>query len=270
MPLHPCTVVTGASTGIGREIALLAATESHVVLIARDLAALEELANKIAERGGTASVIAIDLIIGSSAAKIDHSLQQSGFYCETLVVNAGLGHLGYADELSLENQMSIIDLNIRSLTELCLRFLPAMVERGQGGILALSSVASSSPGPGMAVYYASKAYVRMFAEALWQETRGTGVTVSCLCPGPVNTPFLTKSGIGGSLLFRMLPLKTPRTVASDGWLGFKARKRLIVPGISAKLAFFLGNLLPRILLLPWLLGAHGAKRLNKKTPDKNK
>ena len=263
MPLQPCTVITGASTGIGREIALLAAAENHVVLIARDQAALEQLAREIVKMGLSASIIPVDLSIASSSQTIGRALNEAGLYCETLVVNAGLGHLGYASGLKLEEQMAVIDVNIRSLTELCILFLPAMLEKRHGRILALSSIASSSPGPGMAVYYASKAYVRMFAEALWQETRGTGVTVSCLCPGPVNTPFLEKSGIGNSSLFRMLPLKAAKSVAKEGWLGLKSGKRLIVPGVSAKLAFFLGKLLPRRLLLPWLLNAHVSEQGNK-------
>ncbi len=268
MPLQPCTVITGASTGIGHEIALLAAAEGHVMLIARNREALQKLADAIAKKGHSASVLAIDLALEKSGEAVETFLAQGGFYCDTLVANAGFGHIGYAQSINRNSQLSTLDVNIRSVTDLCLRFLPGMIERGSGRILAVSSIASASPGPGMAVYYASKSYVRMFSEALWQETRGTGVVVSCLCPGPVKTPFLEKSGIGETLLFKIVPPKGPKSVALEAWQGLKAGRRLIIPGLTAKLVFFLGKTLPRVLLLPWLLKAHvGAKSDDNQTAD---
>jgi uncharacterized protein len=250
---RPCAVITGASSGIGRELAELVAADAHVVLIARNKAALQQTAERITGKGGTSQILSLDLSLANSGQALEDYLAANGLYCETLVTSAGLGQVGLSWQLPLSEQLAAVDVNVRSLSDLVLRFLPGMIERGGGKILTVSSIASAIPGPGMAVYYATKAYTRMFSEALWQETRGTGVMVTCLCPGPVDTDFISNSGAEDTPLFRLLRHKGAYSVALDGWEGLKAGRMLIVPGLTAKILFGLARLLPNAYLLPWLL-----------------
>jgi hypothetical protein len=161
--------------------------------------------------------------------------------------------------LPRERQLALVDLNMRAVTDLTLRFLPGMVERARGGVLNVASVASAFPGPGMALYYASKAFVRSFSEALHEETRGAGVTVTCLCPGPVATPFLDLAGARRARLFKLLPKASARRVAAEGWAGFKAGRRLVVPTLAAKATLALGPLIPKALALPLVLRAQTSR-----------
>jgi short-subunit dehydrogenase len=158
--------------------------------------------------------------------------------------------LGPAAVLPREDQLGIIDLNVRALTDLTLRFLPGMVARGEGGVINLSSVAGFLPGPNMALYYASKAFVRSFSEALWEEVRGTGVRVTCVAPGPVATGFLAKADAGGVRLFKLLPKRTAEQVARSAWDGFKRGRRMVTPGFLAAFSAFCSAHLPHALTLP--------------------
>ena len=267
MKQRPCAVITGASSGIGRELAELAALDTHVVLVARDITALQQTAENIAEKGGTSQTLALDLSEANSGEALANYLAAHDLYCETLVTSAGLGQVGLSWELPLQGQLAVVDVNVRSFSDLVLRFLPGMVERGRGQILTVSSIASASPGPGMAVYYATKAYNRMFSEALWQETQGTGVVVTCLCPGPVDTDFINRSGAANTRLFNILRHKGVYNVALNGWQGLKAGRRLVVPGLTAKMLFKLAQILPNNYLLPWLLNSQTktvARRTSKK------
>lgn len=250
---EPSIVVTGASSGIGREIALAAAEPGRlIVLVARGEDRLRAVAAEVSARGAAARFLALDLTLPDASATLDAFLAAAGLYCDVLVANAGLGLVGKAAELPRETQMAIVDLNVAGPTDLALRFLPGMIARGRGGILFVGSIASVGPGPGMALYYASKAYLRSLSEALWAETRGTGVSVTYLAPGPVATPFLEASGAAETRLFKILP-KTPiEIVARAGLEGLAKGRRLVAPGWPAKLVIALAPFVPRPLSL-WAL-----------------
>jgi short-subunit dehydrogenase len=249
--LRPAVVVIGASGGIGRAIARVAALErGAVVLIARSPAGLNAAAAEVREAGGEPFTLELDLLARDAPALLEDFLSTRGLVCDVLVNSAGYGLRGAATALPIDDQLGIIDLNIRALTELTLHFLPAMVARGRGGVLNLSSVAGFVPGPYMALYYASKSFVRSFSEALYQELRRTGVTVTCVAPGPVSTEFYERAGAKHASLFSLLPKLDPEDVAKHAWRGFKSGRRLVVPGISAKLAVLAANFLPAAAMLP--------------------
>lgn len=193
--MQPAVVVTGASSGLGVEFARLAVAEgSKTVLIARNIADLQRLADEIDPSGQLTVVLGIDLATPDAGETLYRELTARGLYCDTLVNNAGFGLFGDAVELDRGQQLGIIAVNIRAVTDLMLRFLPGMAERRGGRVLNVASVAGFAPGPQMAVYFASKAYLVSLSQALMRESRGTGVTVTCLCPGPLRTPFLTRAG----------------------------------------------------------------------------
>ncbi|WEX75831.1 SDR family NAD(P)-dependent oxidoreductase [Sinorhizobium numidicum] len=266
MTLHslvrPAVVVVGASRGIGKAIAEVAAKEgATVVLVARSPEGLAAAATDIRKAGGEAITLALDLMAEDAAARLEDFLSANSLMCDVLVNSAGYGLRGGATVLPVDDQLGIIDLNIRALTHLTLHFLPGMVARGRGGVINLGSVASFTPGPYMALYYASKGFVRSFSEALHQELRGTSVTVTCVAPGPVSTEFLEKSGANRAALFKILPKLDSEYVAERAWHGFKSGRRLVVPGISAKLTAFVAALLPSAVMLP-LIG-----RLQRRSND---
>jgi uncharacterized protein len=243
-------LVTGASSGIGRALALEAAKEGGVlVLVARSADQLAELAAEIGANGGEALPVAIDITDPEAAERIAAVLAAEGLHVETLVNNAGVGHLGQFVQIDPAKQLAAVDLNIRAMTALTLCFLPGMLARRRGGILNVGSVAGFLPGPGMAVYYASKAYVRSLSEALWEEARRAGVTVTCLAPGPVETPFLAKAGVRKSQLFRTMRHMDAETCARIGWAGYRAGKRMVTPDLQSSITAVLAPLIPRRLLL---------------------
>ncbi len=244
-------VVVGASRGIGRAIAELAARDgTPVVLVARSIEGLHVVEASIKQAGGQAFCLPLDLTSRDASTNLEEFLSRQGLVCDVLVNSAGFGLRGAATSLPIGDQLGMIDVNMRALAEMTLRLLPGMVERRRGGVINMASVASFTPGPYMAMYYASKAFVRSFSEALYQETRKTGVTVTCVAPGPVSTEFLEKSGANRAALFKVLPKASPDYVAAAAWRGFKAGRRLVIPGVSAKLAILLAGMLPSYALLP--------------------
>ncbi|MEI2300946.1 SDR family NAD(P)-dependent oxidoreductase [Ensifer sp. MJa1] len=248
---RPAIVVVGASRGIGRAIAELAARDgAPVVLVARSIDGLHVVESAIKQAGGEAFSLSLDLASNDAARNLEAFLSRQGLICDVLVNSAGYGLRGAATALPSADQVGMIDVNIRALADLTLHLLPGMVARRRGGIINLASVASFTPGPYMAMYYASKAFVRSFSEALYQETRRTGVTVTCVAPGPVSTEFLEKSGANRAALFKVLPKASSEYVATCAWRGFKARRRLVIPGISARLAILMAGVLPTAALLP--------------------
>jgi short-subunit dehydrogenase len=245
----PVTVVTGASGGIGaalarafakngHEVALVARREKEMVLLATELA----VACKYKPH-----VITADLQRSDAPARIAHELLGRGLEPQIVVNNAGFGLHGLAAELDRGEQLAMLDLNVRALTDLSLRWIDGIV-RHEGGILNVASVASFLPGPGMAVYYASKAYVLSFTEALARELEPRGVRVTALCPGPVLTDFQMRAGVDNKPPSRLLG-QTAEQVARAGYAGFMARKRVVVPGIGNKIVSALPRLLPRGLTL---------------------
>lgn len=260
--LRSAVVVVGGSRGIGRAIAKVAARDGGVVVVVgRSLDGLAAAAADIEAAGGDAFTVELDLVAGNAVTSLQHFLSANSLFCDVLVNSAGYGLRGAATALPVDEQLGMVDLNIRALTDLTLRFLPGMAARGRGGVINLGSIASFTPGPNMALYYASKGFVRSFSEALHQELRSTGVTVTCVAPGPVATEFLERSGADRALLFKVLPNLDAEYVAERAWRGFKSGRRLVVPGFSAKLAAIVAKLLPSSLMLP-LIG-----RLQRRSSD---
>ncbi len=247
--MKPVTLITGASAGIGAELARVFAAHGHaLVLVARRQDRLEALAEEIAAAGQPRPVVlAADLEQRDAVARIREQLTAGGLEPDIVVNNAGFGLSGAAAELSRDEQLAMIDLNVRALTDFSLAFIDS-VARHRGGILNVASIAGFLPGPGMAVYYATKAYVLSFSEALHRELAGRGVRVTALCPGPVVTEFQTRSGmrIEGIPGFILLPA---RRVAWIGYRGLMRGKRVIVAGIGNKVIVWLFRLLPNALLM---------------------
>jgi hypothetical protein len=248
--MQPAIVITGASSGLGAEFAKLAAAEgAKVVLIARSRPELDLLAANIDRSGQLAVVLALDLSAQNAGEVIARELEALDLYCHILVNNAGFGLFGNAVELDRERQLGIIDVNVRAATDLMLRFLPAMVARRSGAVLNVASVAGFAPGPRMALYFASKAYQISLSQALMQEVGDAGVTVTCLCPGPLRTPFLGRAGADRVALFKVLRKLDTADVARAGWDAMKAGRALCIPGFGAKIAVMTTRLLPRAALL---------------------
>jgi short-subunit dehydrogenase len=224
-------LVTGASAGIGRELARsFAAEKSNLVLVARRRDRLEDLAAELRKQHGVeVRVMAADLGRADAPQAIVDSLTREAVTPDVLVNNAGFGLLGPVAELDLDRQMEMIRVNVAALTHLTRLLLPGMIERHRGGILNVASTAGFQPGPFMAVYYATKAYVISFSEALADELAGTGVKVTCLCPGPTATEFAETAHMGNALMFRLKTM-TAQQVAWAGYCGFRRGKLLVVPG----------------------------------------
>lgn len=242
-------LITGASSGIGRELAkCFAADGSRLVLVARKRAALQELAEELHSRHKTAcEVLQYDLSQPGTGARIVNHFETHGTRIDVLVNNAGFGANGRFAVLPTERQLEMVQVNITTVTELARRLLPRMVERRQGGILNVASTAGFQPGPNMAVYYASKAYVLSLSEALFEEVKGTGVVVSALCPGPTATNFAAVADMRYARLFRRRSM-TAEEVARAGHAGFRAGRAVVVPGFANRLLVFLERLAPRALI----------------------
>jgi short-subunit dehydrogenase len=250
-PESPKTValITGASEGIGYELAkCFARHKHHLVLVARREEKLERLATEISSAYGVrVSWIAQDLSDPDSAPNVRKRVQESGLAIDFLVNNAGVGTYGLFAETDLERELRMMQLNMVSLTALTKLFLPGMLKRRRGGILNVASTAAFQPGPLMAVYYASKAYVLSFSEALANELTGTGVSVSVLCPGPTWSGFQKSAGMDASKLFRSGVMKAS-DVAETAYREFMKGKTTIIPGFRNKILAFSVRLGPRKLL----------------------
>jgi short-subunit dehydrogenase len=245
----PVAIITGASAGIGAALAHVFADHGHaLVLIARRAPQLKVLADTIEERGrARPHVIVIDLGQPDAAARIEDELRERGLEPQFLVNNAGFGLLGSAASLDRKAQLAMIDVNVRVLTELSLRFAASLV-RHRGGILNVASVASFMPGPGMAVYHATKAYVLSFSEALHRELGSEGVRVTALCPGPVETEFQARAGMPPGYFPRFMARAAER-VAREGYEGMMRGRRVVIPGSTNKLAAEWVRLLPRRVVM---------------------
>jgi short-subunit dehydrogenase len=242
-------LVTGASSGIGLELAkVFAENGSHLVLTARREEKLEQLAEQIRRDCGVeVLVLAADLSDPASPSAILEEVRKREMVVDVVVNNAGFGVIGPFCEQPLQRQLDVLQVNLVALTHLTRLFLPAMVERGRGGILNVASTAAFQPGPGMAVYFATKAYVLSLTEALAEELLGTGVTASCLAPGPTATEFESQAEMDGVILFR-LGTMTARNVAKSGYKGFRRGKVVVVPRVTNKLAAFATRFAPRIVV----------------------
>jgi short-subunit dehydrogenase len=243
------TLITGASSGIGAELARVFASNRHrVVLVARRIDRLERLTAEIVAAGGVAPiVIPCDLEQPDCGDKIAAALAAEGVEVEYVVNNAGFGKFGRAIEIDRAEQLGIVAVNIRTLTDLSLRFSDSLI-RHKGGILNVGSVAGFLPGPGMAVYYASQAYVMSFTEALRAELGPRGVRVTALCPGPVPSEFQSRAGFLPGIDSAILNVSAA-DVALAGYRGLMANKRAVMPGIGIKIVPFLLRLFPRGFIL---------------------
>ena len=243
------TLITGASAGIGTELARVFASNGHrVALVARRAVRLAALAGEITAGGGAAPiVIACDLEQPDAGDKIAAILAAEAVEVEYLVNNAGFGIFGEATRRDRAEQLAIIAVNIRALTDFSLRFADDLI-RNRGGILNVGSIAGFLPGPGMAVYYASKAYVLSFSEALRAELAARGVRVTVLCPGPVASEFQRRAGFVPGLDSRILNVSAA-DVAKEGYRGLMANKRVVLPGLGVKMLPPLLRLFPRAFIL---------------------
>ena len=241
-------LITGASAGIGRHLALLFARQGYdVVLVARRETALQELAGQITQMGRSARVLPADLATAGGAEDLDERLRRDAIDVDVLVNNAGFGLLGPFAELPLDRQIAMIQLNVTTLTALTRLLLPGMLARNRGGLLNVASTAAFQPGPLMAVYYATKAYVLSFSEAVAEEVAASALKVSCLAPGPTETEFAEQAAMTGSRLFKG-GVMSGEEVARTGFEGWNTGKRLVIPGLRNRVGAFSIRLVPRSLV----------------------
>ena len=238
---RPVTLVTGASAGLGAEFARQCARRGEpLALAARRRDRMEALA---AELGGDIHIFEADLARAGAAASLIAELAAEGLSVGTLINNAGFGLGGKFADRPLDRLSEMIDLNIRALTELCHLVLPAMRERGEGAILNVASTAAFQPGPNMAVYYATKAYVLSFTEALHHELKGSGIRVSALCPGPTHSEFSDVADSHSPTLERMKMPAAP--VVAAGLAGLDRNTAVVVPGFRNKVGAQASRVLTR-------------------------
>lgn len=242
-------LITGASSGIGLELAHLFAQDGYrLVLVARNRAALRQVGDDLQSRYGiTVRIAPKDLAHPASPDELYHELQESGVVLDILVNNAGFGVAGAFLNTKWNDESEMIQVNIAALTHLTKLFLPQIRAR-EGKLLNVSSMAAFQPGPFMAAYYASKAYVLSFSEALAEEMVGTGVTVTCLCPGPVNTNFQKRAYLQGTAMMKSPLAVEVREVARIGYEGMKQGRRIIIPGWKNRILAGGVRLAPRNLL----------------------
>ena len=262
MSLKPVTVITGASAGIGVALAHVFARNGFTLaLVARREDRLRALADEIAATGAPRPlIIACDLLKAGAVADIAAALTVQGAEPQYIVNNAGFGLVGLAATRDRDEQLAMIDLNVRVLTERSLAFVSSL-ERNKGGILNVGSMAGFLPGPGMSVYYATKAYVLSFSESLHSELKPRGIRVTVLCPGPVATEFAARAGIKEGLAPGLLT-QTAETVAEAGYRGLMSGKRVVVPGLANKLVTLMIRIVPRRILLRAVDSRQSRRRAN--------
>ena len=244
-------LITGASGGIGLDLAECFAKDGYdVILTARSEAKLGEAAERLAKTFAvSATPIATDLGAIGGGAKLGSEIARRGLRVDVLVNNAGYGHAGAFAGSDAATQLGMIDLNVRALVELTHRYWADMLARRRGGVLNVASTAAFQPGPLMAVYYASKAFVLSFSEALWEEARGTGVKVSCLCPGPTKSGFRARAGTGATRLGATAKVMASMPVAKLGYDAFHRNQRVMITGGRNAMLARLVPFLPRERLL---------------------
>jgi short-subunit dehydrogenase len=237
-------VITGASAGLGVEFARQLSKRGHrLVLAARRKERLEELAREL----GNARALAIDLSKKDAAARLMTDLEANGEVVGLLVNNAGFGLIGRFVELDAKCLRQMIDLNVGTLSDLCRAIAPGMIERKSGGIINVASTAAFQPGPKMAVYFATKAFVLSLTEALHEELKPHGVHVTCLCPGPTRTEFGDVAGFGGNGLFDRVAMEAPKVVEA-GLDGLAKTKAVVIPGLLNKVTANSGRFAPRFVV----------------------
>ena len=244
-------LVTGASAGIGVDLAeCFAAGGYNVILTGRTESALQQVADRLAKTYGvTATPIALDLGVIGAGQQLAGEIRKRGLPVDVLVNNAGYGQAGAFNGSDAATQLGMIDLNDRALVELTHIYWPAMIANRRGGVLNVASTAAFQPGPLMAIYYASKAFVLSFSEALWEEARDTGVRVSCLCPGPTVSRFRERAGTNKVRLSRAGTSMPSMTVARMDYDAWQANQRVVVTGLRNRVMASLVRFLPRTTVL---------------------
>ena len=247
MERRKTALVTGASSGIGLDLAKRFAAEGHdVALVARSEGKLKELAAALeAEHKVRAHVVTADLAQPRAAETLVAALEARGIDVDVLVNNAGYASYGAFEKTDLADELNMIQVNVVALTHLTKLFVRKMVAKKSGRVLNVASTAAFQPGPLMAVYYATKAYVLSFSEALANELAGTGVTVTALCPGPTKTGFQARAQMEQSKLVRGKEIMTAETVARIGYAGLMKGKTVVIPGVSNKMMAQAVRFLPR-------------------------
>jgi short-subunit dehydrogenase len=251
-PTRPLALVTGASSGIGADLARELARDGHdLVLTARRVAPMETLASELEAVGAASVVIPADLSAPGGAAALANAIEARGLVVEVLINNAGLGAVGRFDRMDPVRIGEMLLVNIVALTELTRLILPGMLTRGHGRVMLVGSTAGFQPGPGMAVYFATKAYVLSFGEAIAEELRGTGVTITTLCPGPTDTNFARVAGSNELTLFNS-PLRRAMSAAAVARLGYhrlKAGRRVVITGFLNQVMALGGRFSPHPISL---------------------
>jgi uncharacterized protein len=248
--LRPLALVTGASSGIGADLARELARDGHdLVLVARRVEPMQALAEELKALGAVATVIAADLSKPGATQALVNDLTMRGLAIDVLINNAGLGAKGPFAESAPDRVAQMLQVNVVALTELTRLLLPAMIAKGRGQIMLVASIASFQPGPQMAVYFATKAYVLSFGEAIAYELRGTGVTVTTLCPGATATNFAEVAQSRHSAMFAQKSMMSSERVARIGYRGLKAGRRVVVTGLLNRIMAFMGRMSPHFLTL---------------------
>ena len=237
-------LVTGASAGLGVEFARQLSKRGHrLVLVARRKERLEELASEL----GNARAVAIDLSKPNASASLIADIEDNGEAIDLLVNNAGFGLIGRFAELDAKREREMIDLNVGALTDLCRAVAPQMIERKSGGIINVASTAAFQPGPKMAVYFATKAFVLSLTEALHEELKPHGIKVSCLCPGPTRTEFGEVAGFNGNGLFDRVAMGAAEVVET-GLKGLDSNRAVVIPGWANKVTAASTRFAPRSIV----------------------
>ncbi len=239
------TLITGASTGIGYELAKLFAKDKHnLILVSRNKIKLESVKNELEKYNIDIKILALDLLKSEDIKNIFNYVEINKLNIDILVNNAGIGTFGDFNDIEWKKDEELIDINIKALTQLTKYFLPKILECKNGGILNVASTAAFCSGPRMAAYYASKAYVLNLTEAIYEEYKDNGIKISCLCPGPVKTSFQGKAGIKKSEAAKKY-LMDAEEVAKICYKDFNRGRLIIIPGIKNKLLVIGNKLLPR-------------------------
>jgi hypothetical protein len=239
--LKKVALVTGASAGLGVDFARQLSKRGYrLVLAARRKDRLDTLAKEL----GSARAVAIDLSKANAAAKLMADVEANGEVVDLLVNNAGFGLIGKFAELDAKRLRQMIDLNVGALMDLCRAAAPGMIERKSGGIINVASTAAFQPGPKMAVYFATKAFVLSFTEALHEELKPHGIKVSCLCPGPTRTEFGEVAGFNGNSMFERVAMESPEVVEA-GLAGLDKNHAVVVPGWMNKVTAASTRFAPR-------------------------